>query len=76
MSAAVNSLVRYVALATPLHDKPAAHLRLTSNQKGKEHHVTIPEHSSLRIGTLSQILTDIAGYLEISREKLLEDLFS
>jgi predicted RNA binding protein YcfA (HicA-like mRNA interferase family) len=52
-----------------------SHLRLTSTTKGIEHHITIPRHTKLRVGTLSAILTDIASYLEIEREKLAEDLF-
>lgn len=32
-----------------------SHLRLTTNQRG-EHHITIPQHGPLRIGTLSAIM--------------------
>jgi predicted RNA binding protein YcfA (HicA-like mRNA interferase family) len=52
-----------------------SHIRLTSTSKGFEHHITIPAHSSLRVGTLSNILNDIAAYLEIERKKLLQQLF-
>ncbi|HET6363583.1 MAG TPA: type II toxin-antitoxin system HicA family toxin [Nitrospirota bacterium] len=52
-----------------------SHLRLTSTSKGTEHHITIPRHSPLKIGTLSAILKDAAIYLEIDRQKLMEDLF-
>ena len=34
-----------------------SHLRLTTQQHG-EHHLTIPQHDPLRIGTLSAILAD------------------
>ncbi len=47
-------------------------MRLFSNFKGNAHHVTIPAHS----GTLSQILADAAGYLELSRDQLAEKLFT
>ena len=47
-----------------------SHLRLTTQQQG-EHHVTVPNHSPLKIGTLAGILTDIAQHLGISREDLL-----
>ena len=50
-------------------------LRLTSNIRGREHHVTIPAHTSLRVGTLSSILNDVAHYLEVEREELEKDLF-
>lgn len=52
-----------------------SHLRLTSTTKGAEHHVTIPRHKELRVGTLNGILSDIAAYLETDREKLAEELF-
>ena len=52
-----------------------SHLRLTSTYKGTEHHITIPGHDSLKIGTLSAILRDVAAYLEMDRAALLETLF-
>ncbi len=52
-----------------------SHLRLTSTLKGTQHHVTIPQHRSLRVGTLSSILADVAEYLEIDRTILAEELF-
>ena len=52
-----------------------SHMRLTSKKKGSEHHVTIPAHDPLRVGTLSQILSDVAGYLDISRDELMKVLF-
>ena len=51
-----------------------SHLRLTTHQHG-EHHLTIPQHSPLRIGTLSAILADVARHFEINRDTLLERLF-
>jgi hypothetical protein len=50
-------------------------MRLTSKIKGAEHHVTIPTHDVLRIGTLAQVLGDVAAYLEISRGELMNSLF-
>ncbi len=52
-----------------------SHMRLTSKIKGAEHHVTIPTHDVLRIGTLAQVLGDVAAYLEISRGELMNSLF-
>ncbi len=52
-----------------------SHLRLTSTLKGSSHHITIPRHASLKTGTLSGILKDIASYLEIDRTALLQALF-
>lgn len=35
-----------------------SHMRLTT-RRGGEHHVTVPDHASLRIGTLAGILADV-----------------
>jgi len=32
-----------------------SHIKLTTHEKG-EHHVTVPNHDSLRVGTLAAIL--------------------
>jgi len=52
-----------------------SHIRLTSTSKGFEHHITIPRHKPLRVGTLSSIVNEIAAYLEIERQKLVKELF-
>ena len=52
-----------------------SHLRLTSTATGSEHHITIPAHRSLRVGTLSGILTDVASYLDVGKEELANSLF-
>lgn len=51
-----------------------SHLRLTTQEHG-EHHLTIPQHSPLRIGTLCAILADLAKHFELSRDQLLHKLF-
>ncbi|HIJ97530.1 TPA: type II toxin-antitoxin system HicA family toxin [archaeon] len=51
-----------------------SHLRLTTYEKG-EHHITIPAHASLKIGTLNGILKDVATHLEISKEELIDMLW-
>ena len=52
-----------------------SHLRLTTQQQG-EHHVTIPNHSSLKVGTLAGILNDVSEHLGIPKNELLERLLS
>ena len=52
-----------------------SHIRLTSAVKGAEHHITIPAHNPLKIGTLSSILNEVASYLEMDRKTLIEKLF-
>ncbi|MEP7338330.1 MAG: type II toxin-antitoxin system HicA family toxin [Acidobacteriota bacterium] len=51
-----------------------SHMRLTTNEGG-EHHVTVPCHPSLRVGTLSAILAEIADHFGLTREELIETLF-
>ena len=52
-----------------------SHLRLTSSRTGHDHHVTIPAHRNLKVGTLASILTDVARYLEMDKARLSEELF-
>lgn len=49
-------------------------MRLTTSQGG-EHHITAPRHRPLRVGTLSAILGDVAEYLGVPRQALVETLF-
>jgi len=52
-----------------------SHIRLESNLRGPAHYITIPDHDSLRIGTLNSILSDVAEYLGSDRAKLMQELF-
>ena len=52
-----------------------SHIRLQSDFRGFTHHLTIPAHSSLRLGTLNSILSDVAAYLNIERSQLELELF-
>lgn len=51
-----------------------SHVRLTTNHHG-QHHVTIPRHAALRIGTLSAVLSELEKHHELDREALLNLLF-
>ena len=51
-----------------------SHVRVTTIQNG-EHHVTIPNNETLRVGTLAGILRDVSEHFEISRDELVERLF-
>lgn len=52
-----------------------SHMRLTTVEHG-EHHVTIPRHNPLRVGTLSGILSDVADHFQTTREDIAGRLFS
>jgi len=51
-----------------------SHIRLTSTYKGTEHHLTVPRHKPLRVGTLNGIINDVAAYLEMEKQNLIDDL--
>lgn len=53
-----------------------SHIRLTTNSRGTEHHVTVPAHKFLKVGTLEGILTDVAGYPAIPRSDFEQRLFA
>ncbi|MEW5707256.1 MAG: type II toxin-antitoxin system HicA family toxin [Actinomycetota bacterium] len=64
-------LVRYGYKVTR---QTGSHMRLTTSING-EHHITIPEHKPLRIGTLNSILNDISAHLEIDKKSFIKELF-
>ena len=51
-----------------------SHMRLTTMERG-EHHVTIPAHAELRLGTLSAILGDVADHFDITKEAVAKRIF-
>ena len=51
-----------------------SHIRLTTTKNG-EHHITIPNHSPIKVGTLNAILKDMANHFETTREDLIDQLF-
>jgi predicted RNA binding protein YcfA (HicA-like mRNA interferase family) len=51
-----------------------SHMRLTSNKNG-EHHITIPRHDLLRVGTLSGILQDVADHHGLTKDDLMRIIF-
>lgn len=52
-----------------------SHMRLTTSRHG-QHHVTVPRDRSLRLGTLSPILDDVARHHDMRRGDVVELLFS
>jgi len=52
-----------------------SHIRLTTN-KGGTHHITIPKHSPLKVGTLNGIINDIAGHQKKSKKQVIEELLA
>lgn len=50
-----------------------SHIRLSTKQNG-EHHITIPHHNPLKVGTLNAILVEVSSHLGISKESLIDRL--
>jgi predicted RNA binding protein YcfA (HicA-like mRNA interferase family) len=51
-----------------------SHMRLTTSESG-EHHVTVPAHAALRVGTLAGILGDVAVHFGMTRDEVASKLF-
>ncbi len=51
-----------------------SHIRLTTQQNG-EHHITIPDHNPIKIGTLSSILSDVGEHFHKTKEEIIKELF-
>lgn len=51
-----------------------SHMRLTTNSNG-EHHITIPAHNPLKIGTLSAIIGDVAFHFGKTKEDIFKEIF-
>tara|TARA_Y100001972_G_scaffold35280_1_gene43657 strand:+ start:1475 stop:1699 length:225 start_codon:yes stop_codon:yes gene_type:complete len=46
-----------------------SHIRLTTYQEGT-HHITIPNHRPIKIGTLSAILKDVGNHFGKSKDEI------
>jgi predicted RNA binding protein YcfA (HicA-like mRNA interferase family) len=51
-----------------------SHMRLTTQERG-QHHVTIPAHNELRVGTLEYILASVAHHFGLEESELALRLF-
>ncbi|MEO6405245.1 MAG: type II toxin-antitoxin system HicA family toxin [Ferruginibacter sp.] len=51
-----------------------SHIRLTT-EKISQHHITIPNHKPLKLGTLSFIIADVASHFNKTKEEFIKELF-
>jgi predicted RNA binding protein YcfA (HicA-like mRNA interferase family) len=51
-----------------------SHLRLTTTHR-REHHLTIPRHDFLKVGTLAGILGDVGEHFDLSRDEVIARVF-
>ena len=51
-----------------------SHIRLSTEKNG-QHHITIPNHDPIKIGTLSAILSDVAAHFNKTKEVVITEIF-
>ncbi len=72
----VDDLARALrVLGYQITRQTGSHMRLTTMQEG-EHHVTVPRHNPMRVGTLSGILADVASHFKATRDDIAAKLFA
>ncbi|MDQ3021574.1 MAG: type II toxin-antitoxin system HicA family toxin [Bacteroidota bacterium] len=52
-----------------------SHIRLTYSNDNLSHHITIPNHNPIKIGTLNNILKDLSDFLKKSKDEILTKYF-
>ena len=71
-----NQLVKLLKpLGYTVSRQTGSHIRLSTDQNG-QHHITIPQHDPLKIGTLAAILADIALHFNLSKNELVDLIFN
>ena len=71
---AINLIKALKLLGYEVTRQTGSHIRLTTIQEG-EHHITIPNHSPIKIGTLSSILSDVSNHFKTSKEDIIRRIF-
>ena len=51
-----------------------SHIMITTLQKG-EHHLAIPNHNPLKVGTLNGIFSNVAIHFQLTKEQVIRRLF-
>lgn len=70
-----DELAKRLGVFGYVHTRQAgSHMRLTTQRQG-QHHITIPRHDPLKIGTLSGVLMEVAVHLKMTKDELVETLF-
>jgi predicted RNA binding protein YcfA (HicA-like mRNA interferase family) len=70
-----SELIRYLKKLGYIPTRQSgSHIRLTTQLRG-EHHITIPNHSPIKLGTLSAILSDIAAHFSKTKDEIIKEIF-
>jgi len=51
-----------------------SHITITTILNG-QHHLTIPNHDPIKIGTLNVIVSNVANHFNISKDQVMQELF-
>ena len=52
-----------------------SHIRITTLRNG-EHHITVPNHDPIKIGTISSIIRDVAEHFNMTKDEVAAMLWS
>ncbi len=70
-----NQLIRLLSnFGYEITRQTGSHIRLTTKSNG-QHHITIPAHDPLKIGTLNAILRSVSEHLGLTKDEFLEQMF-
>jgi len=67
----ISSLQKFGYVVTR---QKGSHIRVSTTING-QHHLTVPNHNPIKLGTLSSILGDVAVHFNLSKEEVIERLF-
>lgn len=70
---AVQLIAKLQRLGYEVTRQTGSHIRLTKAGP-RAHHVTVPNHDPLKVGTLNHILTDIALHLGTTKQDVIRHL--
>ncbi|MBV8389222.1 MAG: type II toxin-antitoxin system HicA family toxin [Mucilaginibacter sp.] len=51
-----------------------SHIRLSRSSGEESHHLTVPNHNPIKLGTLNAILSDVANHLKVPKDELINKL--
>lgn len=70
---AATLIKELIRLGYAVTRQTGSHIRL-STQRPQQYHITVPNHSPLKVGTLNSILTEVAAQQRMPRDELLRRL--
>ncbi|MBO0931098.1 type II toxin-antitoxin system HicA family toxin [Fibrella aquatilis] len=51
-----------------------SHIKVTTEQNG-QHHIAVPNHDPIKIGTLNGILSEVARHFGLAKDEVAQTLF-